>query len=427
MNNVYSSTPLRRGVSREIRLAKFSRETRADGTTMISCTLFVAELGAIPFTALSYVWGEPGTTRSILVNGKTTVIRETLWQFLTLGSPSFPNDLFWIDALCIDQTNIEERSHQVSIMGRIYSGASKVVVWLGKDLDDIPSDEEEDLQSIKSIYRRRQGVEYRGTTTEARAEQSAAMLRDMHKVLDSLQALVSNAYWNRTWIAQEYILAKETIVTSGTCHLNGDVLSRMCQMVMQWQHDRQPFRAKTSDERLGLEIIEYKTQRIRKSLAMDIMIERDVEQGRGNKWEGLSSSRLSNHRSLERLLGLFAESDCAEPRDHVYALLSLISKEDLKYFNLAPNYFISKEKLFLNLAYGYCRREGLEEGRAIMKPLTGALYLRGQLDIGKLFMTIKDDLESGGRAPVNRQTYQASGPRIRFAGAGGGPDCRDGG
>jgi hypothetical protein len=40
--------------------------------------------------------------------------------------------MLWIDALCIDQTNLEERSEQVKMMARIYSQASQVVVWLGE-------------------------------------------------------------------------------------------------------------------------------------------------------------------------------------------------------------------------------------------------------------------------------------------------------
>lgn len=42
-------------------------------------------------------------------------------------------DWLWVDAICIDQSNDEERASQVSRMGRIYSSASETVAWLGKD------------------------------------------------------------------------------------------------------------------------------------------------------------------------------------------------------------------------------------------------------------------------------------------------------
>jgi hypothetical protein len=37
----------------------------------------------------------------------------------------------WVDAICIDQTDTEERSQQVSIMGDVYKMAHRVLVWLG--------------------------------------------------------------------------------------------------------------------------------------------------------------------------------------------------------------------------------------------------------------------------------------------------------
>jgi hypothetical protein len=43
--------------------------------------------------------------------------------------------LLWIDAICINQRNLDERAEQVPLMGKIYSGASKVVVWVGEEDD----------------------------------------------------------------------------------------------------------------------------------------------------------------------------------------------------------------------------------------------------------------------------------------------------
>jgi FAD/FMN-containing dehydrogenase len=38
--------------------------------------------------------------------------------------------VLWIDALCIDQNNNEERGEQVQQMGSIYSKAERVIIWL---------------------------------------------------------------------------------------------------------------------------------------------------------------------------------------------------------------------------------------------------------------------------------------------------------
>jgi hypothetical protein len=49
----------------------------------------------------------------------------------------------WSDALCINQSDIEERDQRVSIMGHIHSRMSRVVVWLG-------SEEEEDVCTLSN-------------------------------------------------------------------------------------------------------------------------------------------------------------------------------------------------------------------------------------------------------------------------------------
>ncbi|RKK85082.1 hypothetical protein BFJ69_g1783 [Fusarium oxysporum] len=57
----------------------------------------------------------------------TESLHEALWH---LRKPD-EDRVLWVDALCIDQTNIKERGHQVSRMGEIYKKADKVIVWLG--------------------------------------------------------------------------------------------------------------------------------------------------------------------------------------------------------------------------------------------------------------------------------------------------------
>ena len=42
----------------------------------------------------------------------------------------------WIDQICINQTDLQERSEQVRIMRQIYSKAQLVILWLGEDGDN---------------------------------------------------------------------------------------------------------------------------------------------------------------------------------------------------------------------------------------------------------------------------------------------------
>jgi hypothetical protein len=74
-----------------------------------------------------------------LVNGRAISITENIWSaFLHLRRTKEPR-LLWADALCIDQNNIEERSHQVSLIPEIYKNESTVISWLGLENADVIS------------------------------------------------------------------------------------------------------------------------------------------------------------------------------------------------------------------------------------------------------------------------------------------------
>ncbi|KAK8081158.1 hypothetical protein PG997_008976 [Apiospora hydei] len=92
------------------------------------------------FEALSYAWGSLNRTAAVVVlfDSERRLLRlgENLHKaLLDLRQPD-EERVMWIDALCIDQSNPEERGHQVAHMAHIYSRARKVVAWLGPDHDD---------------------------------------------------------------------------------------------------------------------------------------------------------------------------------------------------------------------------------------------------------------------------------------------------
>jgi hypothetical protein len=90
------------------------------------------------FHALSYCWGESTeTTPIILVSPSdqtstlpiSPTVQRAIRRLRTLDEPL----RIWIDAVCINQTDLEERANQVSLMGQIYSLATKVHIWLDDD------------------------------------------------------------------------------------------------------------------------------------------------------------------------------------------------------------------------------------------------------------------------------------------------------
>ncbi|CZT45966.1 uncharacterized protein RSE6_06329 [Rhynchosporium secalis] len=121
------------------------------GSTNVQCTLSHWELDPDhphhpEYTALSYTWSAAEETTTgevdpplceILVNGNRLRVGGNLYDCLCelrrRIDVSEPKSMYiWIDAICIDQFNVHERSLQVGLMGHIYRNACRVVVWLGK-------------------------------------------------------------------------------------------------------------------------------------------------------------------------------------------------------------------------------------------------------------------------------------------------------
>lgn len=87
------------------------------------------------YEALSYVWGERLYYGWISLDGSFFPVTENLWGALSGLRYADRERVMWIDAICIDQANVRERSEQVSRMHSIFTQASTVIVWLGEAWD----------------------------------------------------------------------------------------------------------------------------------------------------------------------------------------------------------------------------------------------------------------------------------------------------
>ncbi|KAL9574173.1 hypothetical protein ACKAV7_001688 [Fusarium commune] len=127
------------------RLATISLGTHPDIKAQVpSVALTTHVLSSAPdfaYNALSYTWGSPrdgpsdakdAADTSIVLNGQPFEVQSNLYDALLELQVSCSETPIWIDALCINQSNPNERSPQVSVMNQIYGKANCVIVWLGK-------------------------------------------------------------------------------------------------------------------------------------------------------------------------------------------------------------------------------------------------------------------------------------------------------
>jgi hypothetical protein len=112
-----------------------------DEAADIQCELFEYSLensckGVHLYEALSYVWGDPENKRPLLMHNHSFDVTINLHAALSHLRNHSIERILWIDALCIDQANQEEKEHQIQSMARIYGQAQRVIVWLGEVADD---------------------------------------------------------------------------------------------------------------------------------------------------------------------------------------------------------------------------------------------------------------------------------------------------
>lgn len=177
-------------------------------------------LDSSDFLALSYTWGDPIRTKMILLNGQPLRITLNLEGFLrtfATGHPEMNHSKLWIDAICINQEDLEERNAQVLRMSSIYSSAQEVIVWLGEQTEEA-------------------AVEYAEMT---RLCEQLAVSDDSHKenvYLDILESftimsrlgrmdfLLNSPWWRRLWVLQEFVLAKRVRFLRGLVDMDYHVL-----------------------------------------------------------------------------------------------------------------------------------------------------------------------------------------------------------
>jgi hypothetical protein len=85
----------------------------------------------VPYEALSYTWGEDQFARHIICDNFPIAITQNLFEALHQFRKQDTDRSLWIDALCINQPDNEEKEYQIPLIKRIYARATCVLIWLG--------------------------------------------------------------------------------------------------------------------------------------------------------------------------------------------------------------------------------------------------------------------------------------------------------
>ena len=287
------------------------------------------------YEALSYAWGSNEISVDICVEEleevRTLAVTLNLAEALQYLRHEEKSRILWIDAICVDQQNVEERGHQVSRMADIYRVASPVIVWLGPEsassaramaeLTALGSTVRIDwatteiikvggLNQVNMKVALLSGEEYQGW----RAEPSLSYKG--YSVSQSIEQLLDRLWFKRLWIWQEVRLAE-----NGVEILCGD-------KTMQWEKFR------NATWCIGL-----------KSSSWDSKLYNVVSQVSDMCYY---SGPLS---SLENILRRTRNCQYSDPRDRIYAILNLANPSDVS--GLEADYSKSTEEVFQNVVLNY--------------------------------------------------------------------------
>ena len=186
-----------------------------------------------PYQALSYVWGDTTRRVPISVDGKrlfVTANLESALRNLRCLTPDMARSQLplWIDAMCIDQQNPEERDQQVRRMRAIYQRAVRVVIWLGNYYE--PSDYEPSDWVRSTIERRGIMGQNQGTSElVSRAWELAALLAMNPSTVSpevydcllntdnwfQLARIFQRPWFERLWVIQELAVSEKAVALCG--------------------------------------------------------------------------------------------------------------------------------------------------------------------------------------------------------------------
>lgn len=177
-----------------------------------------------PFEALSYVWGTSLGSESILVNGDTLDIMISLAEALRhLRLPDRVR-FIWAGAICINQHNLDEKINHASYMSQVYRRCTRDLLWLGENAG-VLQHAETAMNYFSTISAM---VEEDWSIIGGEPEQSAwDNLEDMQNKLKDLFAWSS--VWKRVWIVQEPAHAPSTQLVAGNAILSWNAVEDFLQ------------------------------------------------------------------------------------------------------------------------------------------------------------------------------------------------------
>ncbi|ETS79688.1 hypothetical protein PFICI_09541 [Pestalotiopsis fici W106-1] len=192
----------------------------------IAISLQTVSLSTNPdFEALSYVWGDPAVTEQVACHGRLLRVTTNLFNaFRQLRLPDRRRTL-WADAVCINQTDLDEKSQQIQIMHRIYKSCRTCAIWLGQ-ADEHSAVALDIVQLMGEMVCRRRGISMEELESQPERDRRDPMQALRIGLDESLPAINSprwfslfrflrREWFSRVWVVQEIYFSPNVLFYCG--------------------------------------------------------------------------------------------------------------------------------------------------------------------------------------------------------------------
>ena len=179
---------------------------------------------ATQYEGLSYVCGKPDPAQNIIVNGVEAPVGPNLFDALKSLRHRASTRRIWIDAICINQMSLNEKSKEVQKMGPIYGLAKTVNVYLGTPLP--PGATDTDSTSIgtflKFLNRDEEGRavnRYAGKGLKTLESICKDCRTDVHDVCKGFIEVCRQPWWGRIWtmVSSAFLIAALCLMFGARC------------------------------------------------------------------------------------------------------------------------------------------------------------------------------------------------------------------
>ncbi|KAM3084826.1 hypothetical protein ACMFMG_003275 [Clarireedia jacksonii] len=317
-NTHYSYEPIQ---PNQLRLLKFLQDNNHISAILKA---FSVEEPLPPFHALSYTWASEDTglskSRVIEIENQQIPVLDSLqpfFQVLRAKGQLLDGRWWWIDSICIDQTNLAERGHQVQLMQHIYRRANQVVIWLGEQ----SSDSELALDFIKLLDRLTQ------RNCDANEVRSLVENDRFSAQWTALTNFLSRKWWSRIWTIQEFVLPMKASIWCGMRTISR---SAVCRSLL------------AADKCRSVGITE--------TLAFHCGF------NRRRLWNLYRAEKKNpgelHSRSLLALAAYLCFMDATDDRDRLYGLMALATDASL----MDVNYSLNSAEIYLSFTQDFITR-----------------------------------------------------------------------